>query len=261
MSTYFTELKVICDVIEGQITKYYSDGEYLILSIFAVLCLYSLKRDLRYKFLLPICVIMLITWNPILYRYVFCRIVYWRLMWMMPTVLLVSVMIVCILREQKNVVLKWLLVLVIGVCITTNETNVFINNKFYDRQCWEKISSETIQVCDIIMDKNQKAKAVVPTALVSEIRQYAPEISLIYGRNAVGYIRYMEWYYKDLYKSMNNGEYEYVLLTAISNELNFIIVPRDKEIEKQLSNKYGYQEVGRTAGYIVYYNEEIEYVL
>lgn len=249
-------------VISDWIRAYYADGTFLLLAIMAFIYLYVSCKELRYKFLLPLFVMLFITVNPILHMYIFRRIVYWRMLWMLPTTVLIGTAVVVLLKLINKICLKWALLLIFVAFVVSQGKYMFANGVFSPRNNWEKVSQETIDVCDIMLNLDDEIKAVVPTEeLLSEMRQYAPDISLIYGRNAVGFIRYMEWYYKDLYTSINNAEYEYVLLTAINNEVNVVVVPSDKEIEIGFLNKYKYEEVGRTARYIVYYNEEIEDVL
>lgn len=255
-----TELKRICDVIAGQIEMYYGDGTYLMLSILAIECLYIARKDLRYKFLVPICVIMLIAWNPILYKYVFRRIRYWRLMWMIPTTILIAAALVVILKKTKKTWTKWAFVIIVAMFIATNDVNVFLNNDFYARQNWEKIPQKYIDVADVLLEIDDTPKVILPYIMTEHIRQYAPEISMLYGRNGKNqYIRLETNELLSVRYAMESQtpDYNYILTKAVEKEVNVIVVEIKKEIDEMILDAYGYKQIVATQNYIVYYNEEI----
>ena len=105
--------------------------------------------------------------------------------------------------------------------------------------------------------------SIVTQQLFCEVRQYMPEISLMYGRDAHGYIRHCEAYESNTFyylEVVNPADYEYVLTCATMFGYNFIVVEEWKAIEETLLDKYDFYPVANVAGYIVYYNEEITYV-
>lgn len=247
------------ELILDWICKYYLNGIYLLLAIVAFVYLYLSCKELRYKFLLPIFVILLIVVNPILYMYVFRRIIYWRLFWLLPTTILIATAIVILLKQiNRGLVRLGVLLIVVfvisrGPCIFSEEVFGYIEN-------WEKVSQETIDICDYLLSVDDTPRAIMPADVFSEVRQYAPEISMMYGRNAHGYITDILGEYMEVYQQieLENPNYDTVLYWATHFKCNFVVIDQNKEIAMEYLEKYGYKELECVAGYIVYYNEFLE---
>lgn len=248
-------------IIGQWIQEYYYDWEYLLVIAIAFVYLFIVCKGLRYRWLLPIVAILFIVVNPILYQYVFSKIVYWRLFWMLPSSLLIATAIVVFIKRQRLVWKKWLLLLATSGLIVTQGYSVFGYGNFESVQNWEKISQETIEVCDVMLEIDENPRAIVSQNLFSEIRQYAPKIELMYGRNAYGYIREIEGNALDIHHHMlaDERDYAYILSRAIDCKYNFVVVEKDKEIQGEKLSNYEYKECGRSENYIVYYNGDVKF--
>lgn len=240
---------------------YYADGTFLLLAIAAFVYLYVTCEDLRYKFLLPIFLMLIITVNPILYKFIFIKIVYWRLFWMLPTTVLIAAAVVMLLKRQTKVWMKWGILAVAAAFIISQGQYMFSYGVFFPRSNWEKLSQETIDVCDIMLELDESPRALVHSRIYNEVRQYNAEIELMYGRETEGYIRENyepeSWVYWNL--KQFDGNYEYSLMMSQQLGYNFFVVAIEVPIENEtLLKKYGYNEIGRTTNHIVYYNSNIK---
>ncbi len=244
--------------------NYFGEGTgiFLLLTVAALTFLYITYKKLRFKFLWPIIIMMMVILNPVLYKYVFSRIIYWRLFWLVPYSLLIAMAIVILKQKIKHPWLKWGTVLVTIVLIMTLGKNVFEHGGFSERSNWEKLSQETIDVCDMMLALDQTPRAVVHSSINTEVRQYAPEISLMYGREASmpGYIRGAQKAVYPVYLGLKETppDFEFALKTALEMGFNFFVVSIDMPVDEEWSLEYGYEEIGRTEKHIVYYNDSIE---
>lgn len=247
-------------VISDWIKAYYADGTFLLLAIAAFIYLYVSCKELRYKFLLPVFLMLFITVNPVLYTYIFRRIIYWRLLWMLPTAILIAATVVVLLKRCNKLWMKWGLLLVTIAFIILQGEYIFTYGVFTPRSNWEKLSQETIDVCDIMLELDESPRVIVPVGLSTEIRQYAPEVKLMYGRETTGvYLRTPDWDMYAVYEALNKEsiDYYYVLKNAAHWGFNFVVVNTNNPIEEIWLLEYGYSEVNRTAEYIIYYNSSV----
>lgn len=255
-----TEIELMNQTIAEWIQDYYADGFFFLLAIGAFVYLYVTCKDLRYKFLLPIFLMIFIVVNPILYKYVFSRIIYWRLLWMLPNTILIAVAVVVFLKKQTKLWMKWGILAVAVAFIISQGQYMFSDGVFSPRSNWEKLSQETIDVCDIMLELDESPRALIHSRINNEVRQYNAEIELMYGRETEGYIRENyepeSWVYWNL--KQFNGNYEYALMMSQELGYNFFVVEIEVPIENEtLLKKYGYYETGRTTNHIVYYNPNI----
>lgn len=252
-----TEIENFNQIISDWIQAYYADGLFLLLAIGAFVYLYVTCKDLRYKFLLPIFVMVFIAVNPILYKYIFSRIIYWRLLWMLPNVILIAAAVVVFLKKQTKVWMKWGVFAVAAVVIMSQGQYVFSYGVFFPRSNWEKVSQETIDVCDIMLERNSNPKVIVPVWLSTEIRQYAPEISMLYGRDVTGdHIRKATSEGFDVYHNLFvETNYNYTFMKAVELEVDFVVDYIDSDVEEYILENYNYKEIYRGLEYIVYGKE------
>lgn len=255
-----SEIEAITQTITEWVGKYYSNGLFFVLAIIAFVYLYIVCEDLRKKFLIPIVVIMCLVLNPVLYKYIFSRAVYWRMLWAFPNTILIALGLTTFIKRCDKSWMKSAIIILASMIIIAKGTHVFTYGNFTERSNWEKISQATINVCDIMTEIDDTPKAVVPSAIFTEVRQYAPEVNMMYGRNAHWYIMWISELATSVYNEMESEvpDYDYVLSTCVDKEYNFVVVIDSKAIPNNILEKYSYERVGQTDGMIVYYNSELE---
>jgi len=239
---------------------YYADGVFLLLAILAFVYLFVNCKELRYKILLPIFGILFLLVNPILYMYVFSRVIYWRLLWMLPSALLISAAVIALLKQLKKNWMKWGILAIATAFIISQGQYMFAYGVFFPRSNWEKLAQETIDVCDIMLEYDETPKALVHSPINTEVRQYAPEVELFYGREATGYIRERTVEAAMLSFMMDCQSYADMLSMIKNMGGEFVVVQNFTEISEDILETYGFVEVRRTAGHIVYCSEELAHV-
>lgn len=238
---------------------YYADLFFLILTIVSYIYLFITNKKLRVRLLLPVGLIFFCVVNPVLYFVVLRRTVYWRLFWMIPDAMILATAAVSILKRCKKDWLKLLLLLAMTAVVVSKGSNVFINGNFTKVENWAKLPQQTLDVCDAILELDDTPKAIFPRVLYSEVRQYAPEIEMMYGRNADGFIYscpmdclLTRWQVEQI-----EPDYDFVFSQATRFSYNIVVAMESKPASDEFLMKYQFEEAARTSGYIVYFNRNI----
>lgn len=242
------------DIIKDKLDMYYGDYIFLIITIVACVFLAIEDKETRKKLIYPLLLVVLCIVCPVLYKYVFKNIIYWRLFWLIPSSLLVPTAIVKLIKRAKSNILQYI-ILVVFICIIVNSgVNVYDNVEYLTAKNGYKISQATVDVCEIILSKDSEPKCIMPNSIYTEVRQYSGDIQLMYGRNMQGYISESSVDDDDIYKKMSdsNPQYETVLALAQYEGYNFVVNDINKPINQILLDRYGFCEIGRTEYYIVY---------
>lgn len=238
---------------------YYVDGIFLIAAILSYLYLFVSSRDLRMRFLYPIAMIVFCLVNPLLYKVIFSKAIYWRLFWMIPNAVVIAAAVTSLVKRCNKDWMKIAILFVMTLFVVTQGKNVFVHGNFVKVENWVKLPAETLEVCDVIRSIDGEAKAVLPRVLYSDVRQYAPEIEMMYGRNADGFIYWCAPESQYTYWRMEKEAPDYRLIfeQAQLSKCNFVVVELHKPAEQAVAEQYGYSEAARTSAYIVYYNPNI----
>lgn len=245
----------ILNNILNYIYMYYGEGIFLILAIMSYVYLIVKSHDLRGKILYPIGLILFCIVNPILYKLVFSHIIYWRLFWIMPDAIIISLAAVKLLQECGGRLRKISLISVYIVIIVLLGQNAFTNAEYVRIENQYKISAETVEICDIILEVSDEPKCIMPESIFTEVRQYSGVIEMMYGRNADEYISDILISDKVIFEFMESDypNYETILAKAVFDGYNFLVCEVSKPIEQSLLDIYGFEEIARTKENIVYY--------
>ena len=244
----------IVDVIIDWAQRYYGDAFFLIIAVFAYLYLFFFSKENRIRIIYPVLLLCFVIVNPILYKFIFYRIIYWRLFWMLPNSIAIAYATVRILRNSKTAG-KMILLGVIMCIIVLKGTNAFEHGNFLLTQNMYKISDNVIEVCDVILNVDDSPRCIVPGTLYSEVRQYSGDIELMYGRNIEGYINSnIQQEYRDVHAELVKEipNYDYVLSVARKNGYNFIVVDRNKAIPEDILVLYDYSFVDSYGSLVIY---------
>lgn len=238
---------------------YYADGFFLVLTIVSFIYLFITSKNLRMRFLLPIAMLVFCVANPILYILVLKRVIYWRLFWMVPDAIIIACAFVSILKRIKNEWIKLLLILGLTILIMGNGTNAFVHGNFSKVENWVKLPQAVVEICDFIQETDPDAKVIFPRSLYSDVRQYAPEIEMLYGRNADGFIYSCPLSYMFVKWRMDKEapDFYYIFEHAKEYRCKFVVVEEQRISDLSAPISYEYEEAARISDYIIFYNPKI----
>jgi len=245
--------------IKNYINDYYGDFVFLLMAIIAFCYLAVTSRELRGKLLFPIGLILFCIINPILYKFVFCNIIYWRLFWTIPDAIIIALAITKFIRNKKEAILQTILLIVSVVGIILLGNNAFKTSYYTKIDNWYKVPSEVAEVCDIILAIDENPRCIMPEDLFSDVRQYSGDIEMLYGRNVLDkYIINSNEASKGIYLELRNEtpDYDYIFGMSYANNCNFLVL--EDEVENEILVKYKYEKIASHKCGNIYYNSEID---
>lgn len=236
---------------------YASDRALLVMALVSLALLVLLDRDDRRRLFWPLVIGAVVILNPVLYYYVYSRIIYWRLFWLFPDAVLIALACVRLLERIPAKLLR------IPVFVILCALVMFLGRYTYGEKSFtrnvnpEGVSDSTRAVADYLLSREESPLCLVERSLYMDIRQYDGNIRLVYGRDADGYITHATRRAKRIASAMHQEKtsYKKVLKFAVSRSCSYIVVDKTDPIPKALRDKYKYEKVRTIFDYIVYHRD------
>jgi hypothetical protein len=242
-------------IIQTAYERYAATGVVQLLLICALLIILIKEKNkenlhLAYYVILLMVFIFLPPIAFIFGKYFIGEDVYWRTFWLIPSVVVVAYVATGLVEQQgrkfkrNGILIALTLLIIVGGKLTYNNDNFNKSTNAY------KIPQEAIEVCDIIA-KEGKARAIFPETIVSYIRQYDPQIEMLYGRNLGKDIKKGKTY--DLLLQLNSQEPDiaYIAESAKERECKYVVFENfSLGIEEMTA--YGFENCGSTKNYTVF---------
>ena len=168
-----------------------SNPVIFILALDAAVYLMIVSEDIRKKIIFPLIVLIPIVINPILYKYIYYDLRYWRFFWMLPDAVLIGLAVADICRRVRKAWLKCAVLVVIAASLALIGTNMFLpteENLFLPAESALKLTPETIEACETILNDNPKPRVIFNDYICIQSRQYSGDIIQMYGRDYDGFI-------------------------------------------------------------------------
>ncbi|MGI6057036.1 MAG: hypothetical protein ACOYBD_08670 [Bilifractor sp.] len=163
---------------------------FLLLWIISLIYLFFAEKEKRRIFVYPSILLGVLIFNPILYRYVWDKLfdyAYWRAFWMVPVLPAIAAAAVSLAGRMRRKSVK--AGVIAAVLALSAVTGTFIyKDRFVRAQNRCKLPQASIDVADALLALDSEPRATVDASLFCYIRQYSPDIHLMYGRDAWGYI-------------------------------------------------------------------------
>jgi hypothetical protein len=188
-------LRQSCLEIWGHVKNYVGESPLiLILSLVACLYLLIVSRTFRRKLLLPIVILVVMVFNPVLYSLIYGNnnlpfvtqygLRFWRFMWMLPQAILISLAVMDLARRLPR---PWMrcgaLVLVAGIIIGPGQ-NIYRSTKvFKPAISGYKISNTAEYVCKTVLEDDPQPLCMFDGAISAQAREYDGHIRQLWGRN------------------------------------------------------------------------------
>ena len=240
----------------------YSASWLWLLYVAALVWLCFSSKRYRRLVVWPSILLMIFILNPVCYSYLwkpYLRYVYWRAFWLFPVVPVIAIACVDAISRTKQKQTAILLALVCGVLIVGAGKNVYSNplTTFGDTSNVYKLPQDAIDIADFLLEEEQYPRVVVEQDLYNYLRQISAEITLLYGRNAEGYISGIESRRKAVLDTLMDAEPDLAYVRSIMQELQFRYLvksnfdPKDKELIAQYAEE-GFEKIGQVGAYGIF---------
>ena len=243
--------------ITAYLKDYYADCIYLIITVLSAVGLIILDRKRYIKMLVPVAILSLVIINPLTYKLILSKLVYWRLLWIIPGTLIIGLCIYELIMKTEKVWVKFVVTFaMIGLLALVGK------NAFKDREINTnkyRLPQGMVDVCETMLEITPEPRCILPGDMLSYSRQYSPDIVPMYGRNAKGFISTARQEVFDMFQNMEaaSPNYEYIFLTARDKGYTFVVNSDKKPAPEELMEMYGYELLKSTGGYNIYYNSKV----
>lgn len=242
-------------IIQLAYERYAATGVIQLLLISAVMIILikdkkKENRQLSYYVIALVVIIFLPPMAHIFGEYFIGVDVYWRVFWLIPSIVVVAYVATMLIEQQNRVSQRNLVFIAVTVLIIIGGRFIYNNENFKKSTNPYKIPQEVIEICDMVESENT-IKMVVPETIVSYIRQYNPKIDLLYGRNLGKDSKRGKNYQFLLQLNSPEPDILYIAEYARDKECEYVIFENTSTgIEKMID--YGYENYGRTANYTIF---------
>ncbi len=172
--------------------SFYVNGNpaFLILAGAAFVYLMIVNRNVRKGMLWPILLMVPVVINPVLYKYVYKDLRYWRFFWLLPEAVLIALAVADLGRRVNKQWAKCLVLAAAATVLILTGQNVFSPEagQFAAADNNRKVSREVRENCEIILADNPAPKCIFQDWIANETREFSGEITQLYGRDIDGYI-------------------------------------------------------------------------
>lgn len=240
--------------------SYSGNSLIMVLYVLSLIYIGCAGKEMRRKLLYPSLLLMFVILNPFFYTYIWKRLldnVFWRMMWMFPVVPCIAYAAAGILGRIRR---WWLRALVcVGMMAVVAVSGQFIyadNTVFVEATNYYKLPQEVVDIADRICQLDDSPRVAAPRTLYCYLRQYNQNISLMYGRNAEGYISAISDIDQRVAKEIESDapDYDYVFMNAAYEGCNFVITYAGKVVPEEVLSTYGYVPYISMYNYVIYAN-------
>ena len=230
----------------------------LILAADALILLLLANKSIRKMIGIPLLVMVPVVINPILYKYLYKDLRYWRFFWILPEAVLIGLAFAEISRKAGKQWVKCVgLVLVAGTLILAG-TNPFSPDARIPRPLKKaenlyKINQYVKENCDIILADDPNPRCIFQGGF-TQTRQYSSDIKQLYGRDVDGYYMLPSEAGMRVYAAWNGEpeEQEYIFSYAEENDYTHICCETTEGFN-EMAAAHGFSILSETEEYTIYH--------
>lgn len=250
-------MKEIMEQILSAWNNYWGDGCYQYLLLAAILYLaICCRKNKATKYILGyVFLVLFLFFCPVtasIIRMCIGENVYWRVLWILQLVPVVSFAATEFLKERKKIVQPVLVILFAAVIVLSGK-GIYESGYYKEINNYQKVPDSVAAIGNLIRTDagDEKVIAATDNYIGSYLRVYDPSIYMLYGREARGAVIYP---YLVMYQEVNAVEKNYDRIGWAGRLLacNYLIVEITAEPQKAEIEAYDYHEIGTVNQYCVF---------
>lgn len=244
--------QIVLDAYE----KYTAGGVMQMLCIATILIIIIKEKDkyLKHLAFYIIALVAIIAIPPIAFvlaEYFIGYDVYWRIFWLVPSVIIVAFGGTRIIEQMNRKAGKRIVFFALLLVIAIGGRSVYRTENFTKSVNLYKLPQEAIDICEMVAPNGGSTKMVVPETIVSYIRQYNSNIKLLYGRNMGKDIQKGKKYKVLLQLNSSEPDYKYIADYCKSNKCEYVVFENSATNMEDMTN-YGYELFASTQNYTIF---------
>lgn len=184
---------------------------------------------------------------------------YWRVLWIVPVIPLCAALPAMISERTENKMIKTAIAVLFALLFIFTGMNVY---RGYDGSRMfrtpadnvYKLPQDTIDVADALLDKEEHPRAVVDPAIGMYIRQYSGNISILYGRDVLGYIMPPDDDTWSVYGQLSSEAPDLAAVREVMErrEYRYLVIRDDKAIPAEGLKQNGFELMQTVSGWNIY---------
>ena len=222
-----------------------------LLFILALIYIFFRAKELRRILFWPSLLLILLLWNPILYEFLWKRILalasstaVWRIFWVIPVLSVIGFACVHLVRSLKGPWMQGAAAAVFLAVIAFTGTYVYTapETSFSTAENKYKIPTQTIYVAEALLQLDDAPRVVMDEGLIYYMREYSSAIHMMYGRDVFGYITWHGQQYQDVLEALRNINEEN--LQHVANRMReldyeYLVINRNQGYDEEMFQKAG----------------------
>lgn len=244
------------------VAQYWGNWRILALFVLAAALLLGIKKYGLYRkaLLMLLLVLLVLVYNPfakLFWSKVMQEHLYWRMFWILPAVPLLAFVMTGVL-DQKAAWKKGIFAVLVAAAIVLCGKNVYTGGNFTKAENKFKLPQESVMVADYMLTEDGETKAIVPEELFCHIRQYSSRISLLYGRDILGFTAPVgNKRFHKVYEEMESQapNVRTIMRAAKKYDCQYVVFDSSKLLRGDPVN-YGYEKKTQIGRFTVYRREE-----
>jgi len=242
-------------IVELAYERYAATGvvQLLLISAVMIILIRDKKRENKHFAYYIITLLIILFLPPVAFlfgKYFIGEDVYWRVFWLIPSVLVIAFVATKLVEQQGRTFQKKITFLAITVLIILGGKFIYNSENYTKSTNPYKIPQEVIEICEMVAPEGT-TKIVVPETIVSYIRQYNPKIDMLYGRSLGKDTKKGKNYQFLLQLNSPEPDIPYIAEYARGKKCSFVIFENTSVGIEEMVN-YGYEQYGSTASYTIF---------
>lgn len=246
------DMKDALDVAGRAFLQYFGEGWYFYFLVAAVIYIFARRHARKQAGFLAwsAVALLLLIFNPIVVIVLEKMLegnVYWRVFWMLPVLPLTAYVITDAVWERKERFMRIFACLMFAGIVAAGGRWIYTSENYARAENAYKIPDQAAGVCNLILQDGARGRAIVHPDLITYIRQYSADVTMLYGRR--GYSSNLTNVMEALRQETIDTEY----LDAVAEyyDCPYIVAKADAKFER-VPEELGWGLLGDTGAYCVY---------
>lgn len=229
---------------------------WLLLAAALFLLIFRRKKKSTRYLLLYLAVVLIVFFCPVTAKIIqkcIGELVYWRVLWLLPTIPVIAVALTEFLKERKNNILQFILTLLCIAAVAVCGKGIYQAGNYKLVHNYQQVPDEVAAVCEMMKADAKDAEyfMAADNFIAPYVRVYDPSIYMIFNRECRGNGGKMA---RRLYLEINAPVFNYSNIGSAGKNLkcNYIVVKIPNHQQKKELEAFGYQEVGTAGRYSLY---------
>lgn len=247
------------EIVQVAYERYSATGviQLLLISAIIILLIKEKKSENRYLAYYTVILVVIIFLPPVAFifgSYFIGVDVYWRVFWLVPSVIIIAFVSTKLIEQTSKKSNSRITFLAIAALIIVGGKCIYNTENFNKSTNQYKLPQEAVDICEMVAPEGT-TKIVVPETIISYIKQYNPNIDMLYGRNLGKDTKRGKNYQFLLQLNSTDPDIQYIAEYAREKECKYVVFANTSNGIDLMVN-YGYEMIGTTENYTVFHDSE-----